>query len=388
MILVNKSRIMANGSQIDKQAEEPVENRLREKRQLLGLSQKTLADLAGITRQSVGAIEANLYSPATVVALRLARALKCRVEDLFSVKAAPEFVEGELVGRLPAGISKSRVKVTRVGERLLIRPLSALGGFSVLTAGSDGFVLGPRRPGKRVNVQLLRERREVDGQIAIAGCDPAIALAAEYVRRNLRQDCALPCVMGSSAAVEALKRGEVHVAGVHLADSDTGEWNLPYLRRHLKDTSCLVVTFASWEEGLIVARGNPKGIHSMADLVRKDVKLVNREAGTGARHLLDRQMTLSGLSPDHIRGYADTVPSHVELAWMIKGGIADVGVGARVAASAFEVDFIPLQTERYDFVIPRVYYDTHPSLKAFLDTIVSGSFRTELEALGGYDTRE
>src|SRR2546422_6498589 len=99
------------------------ENRLREKRQALGLSQKQLADLAGITRQAVCAVETNQYSPATSVALQLARALRCRVEDLFSIKSGGEIVEGELVGSLPEGTSNARAQVTQVGERVIVRPL-------------------------------------------------------------------------------------------------------------------------------------------------------------------------------------------------------------------------------------------------------------------------
>ncbi len=373
------------GARTDQQA---VENRVREKRQLLGLSQKRLADLAGVARQSICAIEAGLYSPATSIALRLARALHCGVEDLFALKAEDRLVEAQLIGRLPADARKIRAKLSRVGDRLLVRPLLALGGFTGLSVISDGLIVGCAGTGKQVKVQLLRDRQQIDRQIVVAGCDPAMVLAAEYLRRGLNQDCVFPCMMGSSAAIAALRRGEVHIAGVHLGDGESKEWNMPYLRRHVKGMDCLVVTFAVWEEGLIVARGNPKGIRGVNHLGRRDVRLINREPGSGARHLLDRQIVVCDLGAGKVRGYENEVSSHLEVAWIVKLGVADVGVGVMAAASLFDLDFIPLCRERYDFVIPQAYYDTHPSLQAFLDIIVSGSFRAELEALGGYDTRE
>jgi len=185
-----------------------------------------------------------------------------------------------------------------------------------------------------------------------------------------------------------LKRGEVHVAGVHLADDRSGAWNLPYLQRNLTGIDCLVVTFAHWEEGLILRQGNPKKIRSVADLARPAVKIVNREIGSGARRLLDRQLETGGIQTARIKGYGDEVPSHLEVASRVRAGLADAGIGVRAAASICGLDFIPLQRERYDLVIPKAHYETLQGLRTLLDTIVSRPFRAELEALGGYDTRE
>src|SRR5215831_15898684 len=126
-----------NGSQVE------LENRLREKRQALTLSQKQLADLAGITRQAVSALESNQYSPATSVALQLARALRCRVEDLFSLKQGGEIVEGELLSVLPQGRLPMRAQVTQIGDRLLVRPLQGLGELASLSATADGLIIEP-----------------------------------------------------------------------------------------------------------------------------------------------------------------------------------------------------------------------------------------------------
>ncbi len=372
-----------------------IENRLRRLRTAKGFSQGTLAGMAGVTRQAIYAIEGGQYLPTTAVALRLAGALDCRVEDLFSLISGGEIVEGELVGALPADQTHVRVKVARVGSRLLVRPVAGLGEVLNFTVPADGLLLGSTaasrrtvREGDRVRVRLLRDRRIVDGEILVAGCDPAIFLAGEYLRRRQDQTTVVEWSMGSSAAVDALKRGEVHVAGLHIVDPKSGESNLPYLRRHWKGQEVQVVTFASWEQGLMVTHGNPKGVRGVADLARKDLVLINREAGAGARLLLDQQLAAAGIKADQVKGYQRNAGSHLEVARLIAEGQADVGMGVTSVARLLGLEFLPLQEERYDLAIPSKYLADHPGLSALLDTIVSRPFRTEVEALGGYDTRE
>ncbi|MBM4133979.1 MAG: helix-turn-helix domain-containing protein [Nitrospira sp.] len=372
-----------------------IENRLRRLRTAKGLSQGTLAGMAGVTRQAIYAIEGNQYLPTTAVALRLAGALDCRVEDLFSLISGGEIVEGELVGSLPAHLAHARVKVARVGSRLLIRPVAGLGEVLNFTVPADGLLLGAAaasrrtvREGDRVRVRLLRDRRIVDGEIVVAGCDPAIFLAGEYLRRRQDQTSVVEWTMGSSAAIEALKRGEVHVAGLHIVDPKSGESNLPYLRRHWKGQEVQVVTFASWEQGLMFKQGNPKSVRGVEDLARKDLVLINREAGAGARLLLDQKLAAAGIKANQVKGHERSAASHLEVARVIAEGQADVGMGVMSAARLLGLEFLPLQEERYDLVIPSKYLTDHPGLSTLLDTIVSRPFRTEVEALGGYDTRE
>ena len=150
----------------------------------------------------------------------------------------------------------------------------------------------------------------------------------------------------------------------------------------------IVVTFALWEEGLIVAAGNPKRVRAVADLGRRDVRLINREQGSGARTLLDSQLSSVGLGGSRIKGYSDLAYSQLDLGWLISRGFADVGVGAKVVACFFGLEFIPLQQERYDLVVPKSYLTAHPLVNRFLDVITVADFRAEVEALGGYDTRD
>ena len=191
--------------------------------------------------------------------------------------------------------------------------------------------------------------------------------------------------LGSAAAIEALKRGEVHIAGVHVVDARSGESNLPYLRRHLTGDEYLIVTFAMWEEGLLVARGNPRSLRSIDDLGRGDIRLINREEGAGARILLDQKLAAAGLDAGTITGYQTIARSHFHIARTIAEGHADVGVGGRAAAHSFRLDFLPLQQARYDLVVPKAHLSAHPSIEAFLNILVSRPFRTEIDALGGYD---
>ncbi|HJU05158.1 MAG TPA: substrate-binding domain-containing protein [Nitrospiraceae bacterium] len=368
-----------------------IDNRLRGLRAAKGLSQGALAGMAGITRQAVYAIEANQYLPTTAVALRLARALDCRVEDLFNLVASGEVVDGEWIGRPPENTERTRVKVARVGDRLLVRPVSQLGDVLNFTVPADGLLVPggrDRKSGHRVRVELLRDRRLLEEEIVVAGCDPAIFLAGDYLRRRQERASVVGWTMGSAAALEALKRGEVHVAGLHIVDAKSGESNLPYLRRHLKGDGFTVVTFAAWEEGFIVQRGNPKGIHDVSDLARKDVEIVNREGGAGARLLLDQKLSAAGIQLTKIKGYGRMASSHLHVAHLVAMGQADVGLSVRAAARLVGLDFIPLQEERYDLVMPTRFLATHPALAGFLDTIVSRAFRIEIDALGGYDTRE
>jgi molybdate-binding protein/DNA-binding XRE family transcriptional regulator len=363
------------------------ENRLREKRQALGLSQKQLAEMAGITRQAVCAVEANQYSPATSVALNLARAMSCRVEDLFSLKQGGQIIEGELLGSFPKASGPVRAQVTQIGHRLLVRPLDGLGELASLSATADGLIVESNPENRRVKVKLLKDRDLVRRKVVVGGCDPAMFLAGEHVRKH-DQENLVPCLMGSSIALNALKRGEVHVAGIHLAEETSGAWQLPGLRKTLGDMDCIVVTFAHWEEGFIVRQGNPKKIRTVSDIDKPTVRIVNREPGSGARRLLDKQLHASGIKTTRVKGYGDQVLSHLDVAARIKAGLADTGIGVRAAAAICGLDFVPLQRERYDLVVPKPYYETLSGLQVLLDTIVSKPFRDELEALGGYDTRE
>jgi len=368
-------------------------NRLKLLRIQKGFSQGELARHAGVTRQAISSIESNLYLPTTVVALRLASVLTCRVEDLFSLAAAEDIVEGKLIGHLPQNDTKAspvRVKVSTVGSKTVVRPVTGLGEALSFTVPADGYVVKAhgQTSGATVRVKLSRDRQAIEQAISVAGCDPAIFLAGEHMRRRKDQTSVVGWTMGSMAALRALQQGEVHVAGLHLFDPTTGESNLPFLRRALKGSNYEVVTFATWEEGLLVRAGNPKSIRAVSNVADPYVTLVNREEGAGARLLLDQRLRVAGINQDQVKGYGTIVASHFEVARAIASRQADVGIGIRSAARLFELDFVPLQAVRYDLVVPKAYLKLHPTLAHLFETLVSRPFRNEIEALGGYDTSE
>ncbi|HLZ35890.1 MAG TPA: substrate-binding domain-containing protein [Nitrospira sp.] len=368
-------------------------NSLKSLRLQRGFSQAELAARVGLSRQAIFSIESNHYLPTTAVALRLASVLACRVEDLFTLAESEDIIEGTLVGSLPQQVIAStpvRVKVATVGAHTVVRPVVNLGEVLSYTVPTDGYLIDAtgQTAGSKIRVKLSRDRQAIEQEISVAGCDPAIFLAGEHLRRRRDQTSVVGWSMGSMAALRALQRGEVHVAGLHLLDPVTGESNLPFLRRTLKGSGYAVVTFATWEEGLLVRPGNPKSIRTAADLAESSMTIVNREEGAGARLLLDQRLRAAGIDATQVRGYDKAVSSHFEVARAIAEHQADVGIGIRSAAQLFGLDFVPLQAARYDLVVPKTYLKSHPTLTNLFDAIVSRPFRLEIEALGGYDTRE
>jgi putative molybdopterin biosynthesis protein len=190
--------------------------------------------------------------------------------------------------------------------------------------------------------------------------------------------------LGSIGGLIALSRGEAHLAGSHLLDPATGEYNLSYIPRYLPGIPVVVIALTNREQGLIVAPRNPKGIRSLEDLTREDLTFINRQRGAGTRLLLDHHLARLGLSPEGIRGYAHEEYTHLAVAVAVASGRADCGLGVRAAASALGLGFIPLFQERYDLVIPREHHES-PVLRPLLELLSSEDLRNAVADLPGYD---
>ncbi len=184
----------------------------------------------------------------------------------------------------------------------------------------------------------------------------------------------------SKLALSWLKEGKVHIAGSHLEDPKTGEFNLPYIRSQFPDEDFMVVTFARWEEGFVVAPGNPKKIQKAEDLMRRGVRLVNRELGSGSRALLDKLLDAAGIPSNKVQGYEHVAFGHLAAAYSIVSGDADVCVATRSAAQTFALDFVPLHSARYDLVMRRRTAEL-PAVKGFLDVLQRATLRRKLEVL-------
>ncbi len=189
---------------------------------------------------------------------------------------------------------------------------------------------------------------------------------------------------GSLGGMVALRRNEAHLAGSHLLHPDSGEYNVDYVKQYLPGRSIVLVTLTRREQGLIVAPGNPQNISSLADLERPDLRYVNRQRGAGTRVLLDYRLEEMGIDPAAVQGYEREEVTHLAVAAAIASGVADCGLGIRAAARALQLEFVPIEWERYDLIIPREHYE-NPLLQPMLHLLNNPHFRSAVKELPGYD---
>jgi putative molybdopterin biosynthesis protein len=297
-----------------------------------------------------------------------------------------------------------RVAVGRVGEKLLAAPLSRGAGVITSLVHADGLVVLPHgtqgaEAGEQVQVRLYRPLAELDKTIFCIGShDMTLDLIAQFLAGHDRRLASAN--VGSQGGLVALRRGEAHLAGSHLLDPETGEYNISYIRRYLPGVKVKVITLVGREQGLLVKRGNPKGIKSLSDISRpgaesarpgsvragdaERVSFVNRQRGAGTRVLLDYQLNLLGIASDSIIGYNQEEYTHLGVAAAVASGRADCGLGIAAAAKALELDFIPLYQERYDLVIPKEYAESD-LLTPLFAVLEDQAFRAAVAALPGYD---
>jgi molybdate-binding protein/DNA-binding transcriptional regulator YhcF (GntR family) len=192
---------------------------------------------------------------------------------------------------------------------------------------------------------------------------------------------------GSLGGLIALQKGKADLAGIHLLDEETGEYNYPYLKHLLPGREMAVVHLVYRVQGLILAKNNPKQIKSFDDLRRHDVTLINRQRGSGTRVLLDFELHKLGIDPSRVKGYKREVDTHLAVAMSVSRGEADIGLGIQAAADSNELDFLPLLKERYDLVIPKEKYRSK-AIAALLEIIKSADFKGVVANIGGYDTSQ
>ncbi|MEM9773572.1 MAG: molybdopterin biosynthesis protein [Chloroflexota bacterium] len=282
----------------------------------------------------------------------------------------------------------ARMVVGRVGERVLAAPLARGAGVISSLVRADGIAVFPagnqgESAGTKVKVQLYTSRQAVNHTIfSIGSHDMTLDLLAQFLSSRERRFTSAN--VGSLGGLVALRRGESHLAGSHLLDPETGEYNLADIAKYLPDTPVKVVTLVGREQGLMVAKGNPKKLKSLADLAQGGIAYVNRQRGAGTRVLLDYQLNRAGINPETIRGYEREEYTHLAVAAAIAGGRADCGLGITAAARALELDFVPLFQERYDLVIPAEYADSDLLVPLF-DLLSDRYFQTAVSRLPGYD---
>ncbi|MEW6503368.1 MAG: molybdopterin biosynthesis protein [Chloroflexota bacterium] len=304
----------------------------------------------------------------------------------------PMEIEAKMTRKLtsPAGDDDYvRVVAGRVGDQLLAAPLSRGAGVITSLVRSDGIVILPRgmqgiEAGSRVKVRLYRQPEELHQTIfAIGSHDISLDVLAQYLAKEGRR--LVSANVGSQAGLVALRRGETHLAGCHLLDAQTGVYNLAAVQQYLPDQKVRILGWVNRVQGLLVARGNPKNIKGLQDLVREDVIFVNRQRGAGTRILLDYHLGMMGIPTARVRGYDQEEYTHLAVAAAVASGRADCGLGIAAAAVALELDFIPLFEEEYDLIIPSVY--TEDDLLQPLFTLAQDEdFRKAVAQLPGYET--
>ena len=284
-----------------------------------------------------------------------------------------------------------RVVVGKVGDKLLAAPLSRGAGVITSLVQADGLALIPSgtqgmEAGDKVQVRLYRNKAEIERTIlSIGSHDLTLDLMAQFLSVHNRRLASAN--VGSQGGLVALRRGEAHFAGSHLLDPKTGEYNISYIRQYMPNIPVKVVALVGREQGLIVKKGNPKGIKSLGDLANPDVQFVNRQRGAGTRVLLDYHLNLMAIPQSSIEGYSHEEYTHLAVAASIASSRADCGLGIAAAAQALDLDFVPLFQERYDLVIPKQFADGD-LLAPLFGLLADSAFRKAVSQLVGYDVSE
>ncbi len=284
-----------------------------------------------------------------------------------------------------------RVKIGKVDQGLVATALPRGAGQITSITEADGIIRIPANSegigtDDRVAAELLRPVQTIDHTVVVVGShDNTLDVLADELRAQSSKFSLSSSHVGSMGGLMAVKRGLCHVAGSHMLDEKDGSYNISYIKRYLPDVPVRLVHLVMRDQGLIVPPGNPKNIQGIEDLVRRDVRLINRQGGSGTRILLDYRLARLGLDPDRIEGYASEEFTHMAVAAAVLSGAADVGLGIYAAAKALGLDFIPVVTEQYDLVIPAAFYEG-PAVQYLLAVINSTEFKQRVSQLGGYHT--
>lgn len=280
-----------------------------------------------------------------------------------------------------------RVKVGKVGDKMVAAPLARGAGAAMSLVRADGFCVIEQNSegveaGEPVQVELYRDKAEVENTVVIIGSHDLILDVAADMMPNLHPGMFVSSThVGSMGGLMALKRKEAHLAPIHLLDEETGEYNLSYIRRLFGSGKIALIKGVGRTQGILVKKGNPLGIKGIEDL--PGCRYVNRQRGAGTRVLFDYKLKQLGIAPEQINGYEREAATHMAVAAAVGSDGADAGMGILSAAKAMDLDFIPVGPEEYDFAVPLEYLEL-PHIKAFIEILKMDEFHKRLDELGGY----
>lgn len=261
----------------------------------------------------------------------------------------------------------------------VITSFTKASGILEIPQNSEGF-----EQGDEVEIRLLRDEKEIEDALIITGShDPIIDEISDILRKKGCNFTVISSHVGSMGAISAVKAGQAHMGAVHLLDSESGKYNESYVRTYFPDGGAVLRKGVGRTQGFMTAKDNPLGINEFSDIVR--CRYVNRQRGAGTRILLDCLLKKNGISPDSVDGYKNEKFTHTAVAALIAAGSADAGLGIYSAAKMYDLDFIPLYNEEYDFLVSEKFADDY-RVKAFFEVLHSAGFKKRLREMGGYST--
>ncbi|MEN8262498.1 MAG: molybdopterin biosynthesis protein [Nitrospirota bacterium] len=311
--------------------------------------------------------------------------------------APPDTLKAKLSRPVASSLGQEeflRVKVGKVGSNLIATPVGRGAGALMTLQRADGIIHVPAMnegiaAETEVEVALIRSKNEIKNTVVSIGShDNALDILANYLKRRFPSFSLSSAHVGSMGGIMAVKKSEAHVAGTHLLDEKTGEYNIPFIKRLLKGIPLKVINLVHRQQGLMVRKDNPKNIKDIHDLSRDDVVFINRQPGSGTRLLTDKCLKEKEISALDIKGYDKEEFTHMGVASTVASGAADAGMGILTAAIALGLEFIPIAKERYDLVIRGEHFNT-AQIKALFQIISTDrEFRNAVVSLGGYDVSD
>ena len=288
----------------------------------------------------------------------------------------------------------TRVKLGRVENNLMATPTGGGAGAVMSLVQADGIIIVPSGnegigAGEIVQVELLRDIKEIENTIVFIGShDNLLDVLANLLHKLPPVHRLSSAHVGSMGGIMAIKRKEAHFAGSHLMDEKTGEYNIPFIQRFLKEIPLVLLNLSYREQGIIIPNGNPANIKDFEDLAGPGIKFVNRQKGSGTRLLTDMLINKFKISPTKIKGYDLEEYTHMNVASAVASNRGNAGMGIRSAAKALDLDFIPVTEERYDLIIPKKYFDDEKTVKILTIIRENKEFRNTVRAMGGYSLRD
>lgn len=358
---------------------ESIVSQVKAMRTARGMSQKELAERVGVGRQAIYDMESGRYVPNTMVALRLAKVLACAVEDLFRMVGEEPHAHPVILADQDI-TPGTRLSVTRVNDELVAYPQDGRWLLSEGFHAADGLL---EQSGQKI--RMLHDDQRLNQRILLLGCDPSFSILNAHISRYGKGTELLCRFASSRRALEGVRKGHAHLAATHLHNSSSEEANVAIAKDILGQSGAIVVGFSLFEEGLMVAPGNPYGITTVADLTKEGVRFVNRDHGAAIRVLFEDQLVRLRVPAERINGYERLATSHIQAAQMVAFGLADAALGLRAVAATYHLDFVPMQFVRCDLVIPQHFRDL-PAVQVLMDMLQSKALRADIASLPGYDT--